>query len=699
MSNSNNNFDFLKSYGQEILNEEAFFEQQFEKLLSLLKEKKDGDAEFYDEGGVKKIFSMQQDFAQRKIALAQLKSEIPDKFTQYQFIREALITTRLDHPNIVPVYDLGLNENGHPYFTMKMLTGESFGEILNKLHKNDPSYSSKFSLAELLNIFLKVCHATDFAHSQGILHMDIKPENIHINDYGEVILIDWGLAWDFNDENVWDDGLAKGTPGYMAPEQIRSESEKFSPATDVYALGAVLNSILTLKRPVTSKDSKLQLQDALIGKELEFPENSNVPPGLKAVMLKAMSTEQAERYQSVGELIKEVTDFQNGFATQAEEASTLTLIKLFFKRQRALCVTAAIATVAIGVTLVLFINQLKENERLAIESKDQIQSVVDQLKDSEKKRYEIAMDTSDYVVQLQRSQQLSQDFEAAERSLENLTKLEIDNYEFWYELGRLKISRLDFENALKCFQKTSELGYADFKYNQVFLSVAEKFTEVSKKRLLTLSDFKELYASMPYVQIRVYLCRILYTDHLHELPEIIDFMKSCANESFGSLKNFKIESNQGRLDLDLSDNRNMKDLDFIYGAPVKNLNLKNSSLTTNLRFHQCKLESVNFSNSSISEILPIDAQKIDAENILTNNFSLIQKNIQLLNLKGAKITNLNLRDQISIKELKLNRTEVHNLKVRKNLTIDKLYLDKSAKKNASESIITLQQKSKEVIFQ
>ena len=148
----------------------------------------------------------------------------------------------------MPVYDIGLDVENRPYFTMKMLAGENLGAILNKLHKDDSAYVQKFPLSVLLDIFLKTCNAIAYAHAQGILHLDIKPENIQINDYGEVILIDWGLAWNLNEENIWDDGLIKGTPGYMAPEQIRSETDVFSPLTDIYALGALLYSILTLKK-------------------------------------------------------------------------------------------------------------------------------------------------------------------------------------------------------------------------------------------------------------------------------------------------------------------------------------------------------------------------------------------------------------------------------------------------------------------
>lgn len=110
------------------------------------------------------------------------------------FVREARISALLEHPNIVPVHDIGLNKEGLPYFTMKLIEGENLGQIIKKLDQGQKKQRDIFHRGFLLEVFLKVCDALAFAHSKGVLHLDLKPENIRISSYGEVQVLDWGLA-------------------------------------------------------------------------------------------------------------------------------------------------------------------------------------------------------------------------------------------------------------------------------------------------------------------------------------------------------------------------------------------------------------------------------------------------------------------------------------------------------------------------
>ncbi|MBN4055061.1 serine/threonine protein kinase [Acidimicrobium ferrooxidans] len=189
-----------------------------------------------------------------------------------KFIQEAQITGQLEHPNIVPMHELGMTEDDRVYFTMKRVEGETLEELLDAERKDEGG--RRRYLIKLLNIFLKICDAIAFAHSRGVIHRDLKPANIMVGRFGEVQLMDWGLAkvigqvgeatsaegrpaLDVSSGRFAPEhtplatlaGSVMGTPAYMPPEQARGEVEKFGCLTDIYSLGALLYEILTLEPP------------------------------------------------------------------------------------------------------------------------------------------------------------------------------------------------------------------------------------------------------------------------------------------------------------------------------------------------------------------------------------------------------------------------------------------------------------------
>ena len=211
------------------------------------------------QGGMKVVIQVKDRDTTRNIAMAMLPdAQSRPKQDILRFIEEARITASLEHPNIVPVHDIGVDDYGSPYFTMKLIRGENLAAVLRKLHDRNPAYLERYTLDKLLRVFVKVCNGVAFAHSKGVLHLDLKPENIQLGDYGEVILMDWGLAKlvslpekDAPDKPEDDplpqysagrtgDGIRKGTPGYMAPEQAAGKNSLKSFRTDIYALGAIL---------------------------------------------------------------------------------------------------------------------------------------------------------------------------------------------------------------------------------------------------------------------------------------------------------------------------------------------------------------------------------------------------------------------------------------------------------------------------
>jgi serine/threonine-protein kinase len=203
-------------------------------------------------GGMGEVMLAHDPQLGRWVAIKRLKSQTPSDATVARFLREAKIQARLDHPAIVPVHSLGSDAHGQPYFTMKRLTGITLAQHLKKRSK---------SLNELLRAFVDVCLAIHFAHERGVVHRDLKPGNVMLGNYGEVYVIDWGVARVLDERDVvstttndidWGGGentgmtqagALLGTPGYMAPEQIDGANE-VGPSADIYSLGATLFEIL-----------------------------------------------------------------------------------------------------------------------------------------------------------------------------------------------------------------------------------------------------------------------------------------------------------------------------------------------------------------------------------------------------------------------------------------------------------------------
>ncbi len=180
----------------------------------------------------------------RSVAIKRMRDATPSSEATARFLREAKIQARLDHPSIVPVHELGVDPDGRPFFTMKRLTGVTLSDVLKR---DEP-------LRKLLRTFVDICLAVDFAHAHGVIHRDLKPANIMLGDYGEVYVLDWGVARVVGERDVGGStpiesldgetqvGAILGTPGYISPEQVRGEDVEFP--TDVYALGSMLFEIL-----------------------------------------------------------------------------------------------------------------------------------------------------------------------------------------------------------------------------------------------------------------------------------------------------------------------------------------------------------------------------------------------------------------------------------------------------------------------
>ncbi|NQZ56868.1 MAG: serine/threonine protein kinase, partial [Lentisphaeraceae bacterium] len=293
-------------------------------------------------------------------------------------LREAKITAQLEHPNITPVHELNCDAQGNIYFTMKYVQGDNLEKILEKIHDGDPEYVKKYSLDYLLDIFVRICDGMAFAHSKGVIHRDLKPANLMVGDFGEVLIMDWGICKVLTDsevelecdktinfsgsdlEDLYHGNMTRkvtqygeifGTPAYMAPEQIRGDNMWIDERTDIYALGGILYNILSLRLPVEEDDISLLFQMVLQGEiispaKLEesrshtLPHIRTIPESLSAVAMKALSVEQEDRYENVKQLQKEIRKHKEGFATEAEQAGHMKQLGLMLNRNVLYCVMA-----------------------------------------------------------------------------------------------------------------------------------------------------------------------------------------------------------------------------------------------------------------------------------------------------------------------------------------------------------------------
>jgi len=230
------------------------------------------------------------------------------------FVREARLTGQLDHPNVVPVHDLGVRDDGRLFFTMKLVEGRTLLDWVKSLR----GFPSRDELLDLIDVVVKVCDALAFAHSKGVVHCDVKPANVMVGEFGQVYLMDWGIARLVAEElarppDVEDPDRVVGTPTHMPPEQARGLP--VDERADIFAVGALMYHVLT-RRPPYRGDSHIQvLAQAFLCRQRHPDEilgEGVCPPTLTSIVLRAMQPERDDRWASISDLRDALVRFARG---------------------------------------------------------------------------------------------------------------------------------------------------------------------------------------------------------------------------------------------------------------------------------------------------------------------------------------------------------------------------------------------------
>ena len=341
-------------------------------------------------GGIGRVMVAFDRSIGREIALKELISSGSDeripsidkmRSDEARFLREACVTGQLEHPGIVPVYEIGRKPDENRYYTMRLVRGETLSQAIKEAGTLEKRL-------RLLPHFRDICNAIAYSHSRGVIHRDIKPENIMIGEFGETVVLDWGLAKVKGEDDTTAGelreelnllkvenigmtvkGKAIGTPAYMSPEQARGDISAIDERSDIYSLGAVLYEILTGVPPFKGKTVQETLENVKSSQPVDitiFEPTS--PPDLCAVVAKTLTKDPASRYQSALEVAKEVENFMSGGKIAAYEYSSWEMLKRFVAKNKSLSVLVLVLfAVMISASVAVFkaYRDSVENERAA----------------------------------------------------------------------------------------------------------------------------------------------------------------------------------------------------------------------------------------------------------------------------------------------------------------------------------------------
>ncbi len=442
-------------------------------------------------GGIGDVFVASDSELHREVVVKQIQPQhADDPASRARFLIEAEVTGRLEHPGIVPVYGLGTNYKGRPFYAMRFVRGQSLKEAIEAFHQADrrgkgDQIERRLALHQLLRRFIDVCNAISYAHSRGVIHRDLKPANILLGPYGETLVVDWGLAKFVHHDDPTPQaaaeltlrpellsgssqtrvGLAIGTPSYMSPEQSEGQSGQLGPASDVYSLGSTLYCLITGRPPLEDQDIQAILSKLRRG-EIKPPRavNPRAAAGLEAIVLKAMALRPADRYPSARALADDLERWLADEPISARREPMLERARRWMRRNRpaVAALVAAFVMATIGLAAVLAVQTTANCSLILTNSELEAVSLraVNSMRDleranrRERARFELALDAIKTF-----HAGVSEDLLLKEKQFDGLrTKLLRGATDFYHRMEELLKEPADWESRAALAQAYHDIG-------------------------------------------------------------------------------------------------------------------------------------------------------------------------------------------------------------------------------------------------
>jgi len=689
-------------------------------------------------GGMGAVLEVEEATTLRPVALKVMHpNAMQSEDARSRFMLEAQVMARLEHPNIVPMHVLKKDAEGKPFYTMKKVVGRDLQQIISAIRKGHVRTAEDFPLARLLQVFQKICDAIGYAHSKGVVHRDLKPANVMVGEFGEVLVMDWGLAkiigQDEAEPSVEDstdlgaelsesqmansdqldvgagltmDGALMGTPQYMAPEQAEGRVNEIDGRTDIWALGGILYSILTLHPPVTGKSlqellSKVRTGEIVsptvfnssraVGKKLKVnPDfkllhcpSLKIPSPLAAIVQQAMQVDPDDRYPTAEDLRGDVEAWQNGFSTAAEDAGMFKELGLLLWRNK-LVTLEVMAILSLAIFFGMRVRaSLVQTENALIELRSSIPLFI--------------ADIDGLIA--------AGDYDAAHDRLDQCIKLIPDRSSFYVRKGWLYQSSLKFDEAMEQFTKALQLqpDNEDAMDELTFTKDISKTVPLDKPDLQRLAD--RLMETRRFSEISQVNSAIQQFDELRS-GQLEDWRRQMivngATEEIAKELKLRPELSLALL------KGNVASLNFLKGIPLETFHIKTTSAIDLKPLQDMPLKILRLRTPALTDISPLKGMQlreftlwegrvsdfsvlegmllenvtIEAHNLTSIDFLAdapltyltVQRNSELTDfslLQGKKITHLNIFDTgaadleftrgMPLKRINIERTKITSL--------------------------------------
>ena len=650
--------------------------------------------ELIDEGGMGSIIEVEESQTGRPVALKVMHPEMLDsEEATERFYLEGRVLARLEHPNIVPLHVLKTDVEGRPFYTMKKVAGQTLQHIISSLRRGDAAMIDEYPLDRLVTVFYKICDAIAFAHSRGVVHRDLKPANIMVGEFGEVLVMDWGLAKVLGEEETtrvaeavndgvnWQDaqetgsmtisaaagaltreGSVMGTPQYMSPEQATGRISDIDGRSDVFALGGILYAILTLHPPFFGDDVRQILSKVVRGEYEDpvtfmhadavaelFPKTSadfalahcpfgRIPGALAAVAEHAMTVDQDKRYQSVQALQADIDDWREGYATAAEKAGVFRQLVLLIQRN----VIASTTVILVFCLAAGFAIKNRRARYLAEQSLVEAQRMVPMIAD----------DARALIRQGK--------FSAAVKRLDQCLELKPRSASYLELKGNMYQSLSRFAESIPLYEQALEIDPG----NQGIKDSLKKSRELAQAKTGDARTQRQRLESFR---------RLLNQQgRTGELTVVNQRLDSLVQDVAGEVANYRRQMRQAgaprevasrlsainnRLTLNLS-GLPVADLAFLKNVPVQDLNLSGTRMISLNEVKRLPLQRLAVAGLPINSVAPLKGMKL-----------------QRLDLSGTRVTNINVLSGMPLQNLDLSDTPVTDIRAVASSELVGLHID------------------------